>query len=110
MIKWLFSRVWRRRLRGRKLVRVTGWRSCVCEEFGARERVRFCLGRADEPRFDLQIIVAKLEKLGCRLVTIKLTDCDPTHEQIEALRRSLGPDEWVVEYRKGLVLQRGADG
>lgn len=48
---------------------------------------------------DLQVILAKLDGLGCRTWRIEITDCTPTLEQMEALRRSLGPDEWVVEAR-----------
>lgn len=42
---WLFNRVWRRRLEGCRLVRVTGWRSCVYEDrFGQRTRAMWSWG------------------------------------------------------------------
>jgi hypothetical protein len=40
--RWLFMRLFRRRLAGRKLVLVTGWRSCIVDSReGQRERLTF---------------------------------------------------------------------
>jgi hypothetical protein len=45
----LFRIVWRRRLAGLRLVRVTGWRSCLVDtEWGQRQRTTFLFSTAKE--------------------------------------------------------------
>jgi len=39
----LFRLVWRKRLEGYRLVKITGWRSCIVDsDDGSRVRVSFC--------------------------------------------------------------------
>lgn len=50
LVRFLFSLVWRRRLRRCRLVQVTGWRSCLIDnEWGRRERVTFLFGKHPPP-------------------------------------------------------------
>ena len=48
LVRFLFRIVWCRRLRGLRLVRVTGWRSCLYEnEWGQRVRATWMFSKSN---------------------------------------------------------------